>query len=574
MKKILTRIIPENTPVLHAHSLLQRIYAARGIKSPTELDYNLAALLPYQSLMGIEQAVKCLEEAYSLQQNVLIVGDFDADGATSTALAILALKSLGLKNVSYLIPNRFEFGYGLSPEIITVAAKQKPDLIITVDNGINSIAGVAEAKRLGIKVLITDHHLPSEDLPDAAAIINPVQNGDQFLSKNLAGVGVIFYLVIALRAHLRDCGWFEAQNMPVPNLAQFLDLVALGTIADVVKLDYNNRILVNYGLQLIRSGKCRMLIKAMFALGKRKLENISASDLSFFIAPRINAVGRLDDMSIGVEGLLTEDVERARACAKKLDCLNNERREIENEMTLQATRILDNLQMQNDLPLGLCIFEETWHQGVLGVLASRLKDKLNRPIIAFTAINETEIRGSARSIYGVHIREVLDNIAGKNPGLINRFGGHAMAAGLSLDRENYEVFAQIFAEEVAKYAKIANDLSGIIYTDGSLSADCLDITTAELLHNAGPWGEGFSEPLFFNEFILVDQRLVGQKHLKLILRTLATKQEINAIFFNVNPDKWPNFRCVKAKMVYRLDVNEYNGSRTLQLLIEELVQGN
>ena len=570
MKKIITRKVPENVPLLHQHPLLNRIYAARGVTSASELDYDLARLLPYNLLKGIQPAVECLAQALQEQQRVLIVGDFDADGATSTALAVLALKALGLKNISYLIPSRFDFGYGLTPEIVAVAAKQQPQLIVTVDNGITSVDGVKAAKTLGIKVLVTDHHLPGDELPEADAIVNPNQHGDQFLSKHLAGVGVIFYLMIAVRSHLRDIGWFASQNIPAPNLAQFLDLVALGTVADVVNLDHNNRVLVAQGLQRIRSGKCRMSIKALLAITKRNFENTLASDLGFVIAPRINAVGRLDDMSIGVECLLTEDVERARSIAKQLDALNNERRGIEEDMRRQAARILDDLQLQQDLPSGLCIFEETWHQGVLGILASRLKDKLHRPVIAFTAISETEIRGSARSIDSVHMRNVLNKISLQNPGLITRFGGHAMAAGLSLGRESYEMFVQVFATEVEQHMVLA-DLDGYAYTDGGLPAEYFNIATAELLRDSGPWGEGFPEPAFFDEFILVNQRLVGQKHLKLTLRPLETDQEVDAICFNINLNIWPNFRSAKAKLVYRLGINEYMGRRSLQLMVDELM---
>lgn len=570
MKKIITRKVPENIPLLHQNPLLNRIYAARGVTTPTELDYDLTRLLSYNSLNGIQAAVECLAQALQEQQRVLIIGDFDADGATSTALAVLALKSLGLKNISYLIPSRFDFGYGLTPEIVAVAAKQRPQLIVTVDNGISSIAGVKAANGLGIKVLVTDHHLPSDELPEAEAIVNPNQHGDQFSSKHLAGVGVIFYLMIALRSYLRDIGWFASQNIPTPNLAQFLDLVALGTVADVVNLDHNNRILVAQGLQRIRSGKCRMGIKALLAITKHNHESALASDLGFIIAPRINAVGRLDDMSIGVECLLTEDTERARSIAKQLDLLNNERRGIEEDMRRQANKILDDLQLEQNLPPGICIFEETWHQGVLGILASRLKDKLHRPVIAFTAISETEIRGSARSIGNVHIRNVLSKISLQNPGLITRFGGHAMAAGLSLERERYEIFAQTFATEVDQHI-VLEDLDGYAYTDGELPTEYLNIDTAELLRESGPWGESFAEPTFFGEFVLVNQRLVGQKHLKLTLRPAETDQEVEAICFNINPNIWPNFRITKVKIVYRLGINEYMGRRSLQLMVEELI---
>jgi single-stranded-DNA-specific exonuclease len=570
MKKIATRKAPENIPQLHQNSLLNRIYAARGVTDPSELDYDLTKLLPYNSLKGIKQAVECLAIALQEQHRILIVGDFDTDGATSTVLAVLALKAFGLKNVSYLIPNRFDSGYGLTPQIIETAEKQKIQLVITVDNGISSIDAVEAANKIGIKVLITDHHLPGDELPQACAIVNPAQHDDTFPSKNLAGVGVIFYLMLALRSHLRDINWFDTQNIPEPNMAQFLDLVALGTVADVVSLDHNNRVLVTQGLQRIRAGKCRLGIKALIAITKRRCENILASDLSFVVAPRINAVGRLDDMSIGVEGLLTEDAECARSVAKKLDSINNERRTIEEDMRRQAFRLLDNLQLNGDLPHGLCVFEETWHQGVLGILASRLKDKLHRPVIAFAATSETQIKGSARSVGNVHMRNILNTISTKNPGLITRFGGHAMAAGLSLARESYEEFTQHFATEVAQHLAL-EDLKGIVYTDGVLPAEYFNIATAELLRNAGPWGQNFPEPKFFGEFILVDQRLVGQKHLKLTLRTLENDQDIDAICFNIDPNIWPNFRCAQAKMVYRLNVNEYNGRRSLQLMVEEII---
>lgn len=570
MKKIIVRDVPENVAPLHQHPLLHRVYAARGVVDPIELNYDLKHLLPYSSLKGMEQAVACLTTALQEEQHVLIVGDFDADGATSTALAVLALRSLGLKQVSYLIPNRFEYGYGLSPEIVAVAALQKPDLIVTVDNGIASVDGVRAAKEAGIKVLITDHHLPGDILPEAAAIVNPSQKGDQFASKSLAGVGVIFYVMLALRSHLREIGWFIAQNIVEPNMAQFLDLVALGTIADSVTLDQNNRILVTQGLNRVRAGKCCLGIKALFAVTKRNYEKAAIYDFGFVVAPRINAAGRLDDMSLGVECFLTNDPVRARAIAKELSVMNDERREIEGEMQEQAVRALDTLQLDQDLPMGLCVFDESWHQGVLGILASRLKDKLHRPVIAFTAVNDHEFKGSARSIGNVHIREVLNTIATKYPHLITRFGGHAMAAGLTLTRENYEAFAHAFTEEVRRHMTL-EDLKGIVYTDGELAAEYFDITTAELLYASGPWGAGFTEPAFFGEFALAGQSLVAKKHLKLVLRHLTTNQEFNAIQFNINPDVWPNPRCAQAKVVYRLSINEYNGKRSLQLMVTDII---
>jgi len=570
MKKVITRNAPENIVLLHKHPLLNRIYAARGVTDPAEFDYDLKHLLSYASLKGIEQAVACLTIAIQEQQHVLIVGDFDADGATSTALAILALKAFGLKNISYLIPNRFEYGYGLTPQIVAVAAQKKPHLIVTVDNGIASIDGVKAANEVGIKVLITDHHLPGDSLPDACAIVNPSQKGDQFASKNLAGVGVVFYLMLALRTHLRNVGWFASQNIAEPNMAQFLDIVALGTVADSVILDRNNRILVTQGIKRIKDGKGRLGITALFAVAKRNYEKASVSDFGFVIAPRLNAAGRLDDMSLGVECLLTNDPVRARTIARELNALNDERREIAEDMQSQALRALDNLQLEQDLPPGLCVFEESWHQGVLGILAARLKDKLHRPVIAFAAISEDEIKGSARSVNNVHIRDVLSNIATKNPGLITRFGGHAMAAGLSLARENYEAFAQAFAKEVRQYLTL-EDLGGMIYTDGELPAEYFNMVVAELLQTAGPWGAGFTEPVFFGEFALAGQSIVGQKHLRLNLRHLETKQEVNAICFNVNANIWPNPRYSRAKVVYRLDINEYNNRRSLQLIISEII---
>ena len=572
MRKITSRTVPVDLPILHSDTLLHRIYAARGVTSSSELNYNLVKLLLYSELKGVQAAVACLTTAMQEQQRVLVVGDFDVDGATGTALAVLVLKSFGLKDVAYLVPNRFDFGYGLTPEIVAVAAKQQPQLIITVDNGIVDIDGVAAANALGIKVLITDHHLPGNDLPEACAIVNPNQDDDGFLSKNLAGVGVVFYLMVALRTHLKNIGWFAEQNIPMPNMAQFLDLVALGTVADLVNLDHNNRILVAQGIRRIREGNCRQGIKALMAVTGRTHEKILTADLGFVVAPRLNAVGRLDDMSLGVECLITEDCARARAIAQQLDALNNERREIEADMQRQAFRLLDTLQLEQKLPPGICVFEETWHQGVLGVLASRLKDKLNRPVIVFTAVNDTELKGSARSVAGLHMRDVLNNIAKRNPGLLTKFGGHAMAAGLSLARENYEQFAQNFALEVERL--MVSDLRGVVYTDGELTTEHFNLATAELLREAGPWGSGFPEPTFFGEFVLVEQRMVGQKHLKLILRPLTVDQEVDAICFNVNLNVWPNFRCTSAKMVYRLGVNEYRGRCSLQLIVQELVGCN
>ncbi|MDR1057054.1 MAG: single-stranded-DNA-specific exonuclease RecJ [Coxiellaceae bacterium] len=570
MRKIITRQVPANIAVLHQHPLLHRIYAARGVQKTSELEYDLKHLLHYSLLKGIEQGVELLIAALIEQKPILIIGDFDADGATSTALTVLVLKAFGFENISYLIPNRFEYGYGLTPEIVAVAVKKNPYLIVTVDNGISSIEGVRIANERGIKVLITDHHLPGSDLPDAGAIINPNQEGDKFVSKCLAGVGVVFYLMLALRARLREIDWFMRQSITEPNMAQFLDLVALGTIADSVILDYNNRILVTQGINKLKAGQGRLGINALLTVAKRNYIKATYYDCGFVIAPRLNAAGRLDDMSLGVECLLTEDPVCARKIAQELSNLNDERRDIEEDMQRQASRLIDNIRLEQDLPPGLCVFEESWHQGVLGILAGRLKDKLHRPVIVFTAVNENEIKGSARSVNNIHVRDILNNIAAKNPGLITRFGGHAMAAGLSLARENYEHFAQTFSDEV-KRCLSSEDIGGVIDTDGELPAEYFNLETAELLYTAGPWGAGFSEPIFFGEFALTRQLIVGTKHLRLVLRHLETKQEVDAICFNVDTDVWPNPRCATVKVVYRLSINEYNGRRDLQLIVNEMI---
>ena len=553
------------------HPLLQRIYAVRGIKTQQDCDYNLKHLLPFSQLRGITEAVHFLYNSLLQQQKILIIGDFDVDGATSTALAMLALRSLGFMHVTYLVPNRFEFGYGLTPEIVKAAAQQtpRPDVIITVDNGIASNDAVLLANELGIKVIITDHHLPaSEQLPAAVAIVNPNQYEDLFPSKNLAGVGVTFYLILALRAYLRDQQWFSQKNIAEPNMAQFLDLVALGTVADLVPLDHNNRILVQHGLERIKSGKCRLGLKMLLRLAGRDYEKIKVDDLVYTVAPRLNAAGRLDDMSLGVACLLSDGVEHVRALARELDGLNQERRTIEAGMQQQAMQALAQCQFaQQELPPALCVFNESWHQGVIGILASKLKERFHCPVAAFAQVSEEEIKGSLRSIEGLHIHDVLGNIAKKKPGLIVKFGGHAMAAGMSLRKADYPTFNNAFIDEVKEQLQ-TKALEHFVYTDGELPAEYFVLATAELLHAAGPWGQGFPEPLFDGIFDLVAQRVVGEKHLKMTLRLPETKQEIDAIYFNINTNIWPNFRADKVQAVYRLDVNEYNGRRSLQLMIK------
>jgi single-stranded-DNA-specific exonuclease len=568
MIKIRRRTQHEHVLPQGLHPVLQRVYCARGINSTNELERGLSHLLPYHTLKGIDQAVACLYQALQKNQHIMVIGDFDADGATSTAVAITALKNFGAKRVSYLVPNRFAYGYGLSPEIVQAAAASSPDLIITVDNGIASHAGVNLANSLGIEVLITDHHLPGDSLPAAVAIVNPNQPGDLFPSKSLAGVGVIFYLMLAFRAYLRELGWFANQGLALPNMAELLDLVALGTVADVVPLDKNNRILVHQGLLRIRAGQSRPGIMALLEIAKRDAHKITASDLGFAIGPRLNAAGRLDDMSLGIACLLAEQWAQARTFAQTLDELNQERRLIEADMQQQAFSVLDKLQLKTQgLPLGLCMFDEHWHQGVIGILASRLKDQFHRPVIAFALANEHELKGSARSIAGIHIRDVLDTIANQHPTLIQKFGGHAMAAGLSISKHNLAAFSQAFAEEVAKQVTEAQ-LCGEIFTDGELAADEVNLELAELIREAGPWGQSFPEPVFEGKFDLLDQRIVGGKHLKLTLAT--ADMQYDAIAFGIDTKLWPNHRARQISAVYRLDINEFNGRRSVQLVIEHL----
>ncbi|MCE3237583.1 MAG: recJ [Gammaproteobacteria bacterium] len=569
-KKIIKRTPPkENTLLPYYPAVLQRIYSSRGIESNTDLEYGLEKLLPYHTFLGINEAVACLFNALKNQKNILIVGDFDVDGATSTAVAIRALRSFGAKRINFLVPNRFAFGYGLTPELVQVAAEDfKPDLIITVDNGIASHAGVLAAKTLGIQVIITDHHLAAETLPVADAIVNPNQANDFFPSKSIAGVGVIFYVMLALRRYLSDCGWFTQQNIPEPNMSHLLDLVALGTVADVVPLDHNNRLLVHQGLRRIRAGRCVPAIIALLELGGRDLKRVVATDLGFVVAPRLNAAGRLDDMSLGIESLLCDDLARARERVKVLDELNKERRVIEQDMQEQALRFLHNIPLdQKKLSRGICLFDPAWHQGVIGILAARIKDRFHRPVIAFALANDTELKGSARSIPGVHIRDVLAHIDMKYPRLIEKFGGHAMAAGLTLSRASFADFSRIFNDVVSTQLP-EEDLQHIILSDGELNSSELTVETAEILREAGPWGQAFPEPLFEGVFQVLEQRLVAGKHLKMIL----SKENIiiDAIAFNIDSTEWPNHRCVHINIAYRMDINEFQNKRKVQFIVEHL----
>ena len=549
------------------HPRLKQIYADRGVDDAAQLNRSAKALLHYDQLQGVEKAVSLLVEAIAHNKKIIVVGDFDADGATSTALSMMSLRMMGSNKHDYLVPNRFNFGYGLSPEIVEVAAQQQAEVIMTVDNGIACFAGVEKAKSLGITVIVTDHHLAAESLPIADAIVNPNQPGCGFLSKNLAGVGVAFYLMLALRAELKSNGWFEQQGLSVPNLATLLDLVALGTVADVVPLDDNNRILVHQGLQRIRSDKCRPGIQAIIDVADRQRSRLVASDLGFVVGPRLNAAGRLDDMSLGIECLMTDDPARARQIAVQLDSLNRERREIEGSMQQEAVKALEGLNLEESaLPFGLVLYQADYHQGVIGILAGRIKDKYYRPTIAFAHQDDNTLKGSARSIPGLHIRDLLEEINSRYPDIIDKFGGHAMAAGLSLPLKNLSAFEQVF-HQIAEENLKDKPLAGELISDGELQAEDFTLDFAQCLKEAGPWGQGFPEPLFDGEFQLMDQRLVGSKHLKMMVKH-ESGVLIDAIAFNVDLSLWPNAQCNHVNMAYKLDINEFRGRTSLQLMVE------
>jgi len=557
-------------------ALLQRIYTARGLNCDADLEHTLAKLPKPTELKGIETAVQLLVVALGQQQSVLIVGDFDCDGATSTTVAMLALRAMGLQNLNYLVPNRFEYGYGLTPEIVELAAQNKPDLIVTVDNGISSIAGVALANKLGIKVLVTDHHLPGTESPDAAAIVNPNQHGCSFPSKNLAGVGVIFYLLSALRAQLRQNNWFVEQGLAEPNMASYLDIVALGTVADVVALDDVNRQLVYQGLQRIRAGKTRPGILALLAVAGKDYRKAVASDFGFAVGPRLNAAGRLDDISHGIECLLTDRPELAREYAQELDGLNRDRKLIETDMQREALTLVDKIQLDGELPWGVCLYDPNWHQGVVGLLASRIKERFYRPTIAFARADDSgsgenvEIKGSARSIPGLHIRDALDVVATMHSGLLTKFGGHSMAAGLTIFERDYPAFKQAFDAEVRRQLTI-DDLQAEILTDGELSEADLTLEMAFMLRDGGPWGQHFPEPLFDGDFEVVSRRVVGEKHLKMVLRKGSVS--VDAIAFNVDEALLLNQSLQSIRCAYQLDVNEWRGNQTVQLLVNTLELG-
>ncbi|WP_339522583.1 single-stranded-DNA-specific exonuclease RecJ [Pseudomonas sp. EA_35y_Pfl2_R111] len=566
--RIESRPLPATLPDLGAlPPLLTRLYAARGVQSAAELDKGLARLIPYQQLKGMGAAVELLVQGLQQGQRMLIVGDFDADGATASTVGVLGLRMLGAAHVDYLVPNRFEYGYGLTPEIVAVALEREPQLLITVDNGISSVEGVAAAKTAGLTVLVTDHHLPGAELPAADAIVNPNQPGCEFPSKALAGVGVMFYVLLALRARLREMGWFTVQR-PEPNLGELLDLVALGSVADVVPLDANNRILVHQGLARIRAGRARPGLRAILEVAGRDHRRITSTDLGFILGPRLNAAGRLDDMALGIECLLCEDEALARDMAVQLDQLNQDRKAIEQGMQREALAQLKDLPLE-DMPFGLCLFEADWHQGVIGILASRMKERYHRPTIAFADAGDGVLKGSARSVPGFHIRDALDAVAAKHPALISKFGGHAMAAGLSLPQTNFGAFAAAFDAEVRRQL-CEDDLTGRLLSDGALSIEEFHLPLAKELRNAGPWGQHFPEPLFHGVFQLVQQRVVGERHLKVVLKSECGSVQLDGIAFGVDRDIWPNPTVRWVELAYKLDVNEYRGQESVQLLIAHI----
>ena len=577
--KMAIEYLPDTIP-----ESIRQIYASRGVESAQQLELKVSNLqgLNLQksntddSLKGLDDACRLLHTALINNTNIIVVGDFDADGATSTALMMVALTLMGSTNHSFLVPNRFEYGYGLTPEIVDLAAEQGAQMLVTVDNGISCVAGVNRAKELGLQVLVTDHHLPGHELPKADAIVNPNQVGCSFPSKSLAGVGVAFYLMLALRSHLREKNYFIEHHVNEPNIAQLLDLVALGTVADVVSLDVNNRILVDQGLKRIRAGQTRPGIQALIEVAKKNQQRLVASDFGFALGPRINAAGRLDDMSYGINCLLAPDLTSARAMAAELDDLNKARREIEQGMQAEAETIFKQLAFSSDnLPNAIALYQQDWHQGVIGIVAGRLKEKFHRPCIVFAKgsdvdlidISQQEIKGSARSIPGLHIRDLLEHIDSQHPDLILKFGGHAMAAGLSIKQHNFEKFQTLFNELAGKWLK-AEDLQSIILSDGELILNDLTLEFAEQLREAGPWGQNFPEPLFDDTFTLVQQRIVGEKHLKLLVEKQG--EVFDAIAFNIDIKAWPNTQAKKVHLAFRLDVNEFRGKRTVQLMVDNM----
>ncbi|ASM52914.1 MULTISPECIES: single-stranded-DNA-specific exonuclease RecJ [Pseudoalteromonas] len=551
----------------HLHPVIKQIYATRNVSHADELNNSAATLHDFKLFKDMDKACDLLIEALHAQSHILIVGDFDADGATSTATLMQGLAMFGFAHLDYLVPDRFSLGYGLSPALAAQIVQLKPDLVITVDNGISCIAGIDIVKAANIKVLVTDHHLQGETLPNADAIVNPNRHDCSFPSKSIAGVGVAFYLLIALRSTLREQNHFAQQ--PMPNLADLLDIVALGTVADVVALDANNRTLVHQGLARIRSGKTRPGITALIEVANRNASRLSASDFGFSLAPRLNAAGRLDDMSLGIACLLSTDINQARRIASELDSLNFARREIEQGMQHEAQAVLDKLAFNDDnIPDAICLYQEDWHQGVIGILAGRLKEKYHRPTVIFAGGENGEIKGSCRSIEGLHIRDLLEGLSTADPHLISKFGGHAMAAGLSINEQQFSEFKHAF--DTAVSAQLSEESKRcIVFTDGELPNECFTMDFAQQLKQAGPWGQQFPEPVFEHTFELIQQRIVGEKHLKLVLKHQSGRL-VDAIAFGIDLKEWPDNNAQFVKAAYQLDINEFRGKFTLQLIIREL----
>ena len=573
MVKIKRRIVPDCNDLdnIGLSALIQRLYLSRGIKTPKQIDYRLKHLHTQQQLSGIKKAAEIVINAIEKNRKIVIVGDFDADGATATALSLRAIKAFGHSNIDFLVPNRFDFGYGLSPQLIPILKSMQTELIITVDNGISSLSGTQAAIDADMQVIITDHHLPAADLPIADAIVNPNLHGDEFPSKHLAGVGVVFYLLAEIRSQLSKSGWFDQHNIKPPNLAQWLDIVALGTVADMVSLDANNRILVTEGINRIKAGRTVAGIKALLKIANKEISKTNTETFGFVIAPRLNAAGRLEDMSIGIELLTTDDEDKAFMLAQELDSINQQRKEIQAEMQTLADSIVKELDHIKKLPDGVCLYHKDWHQGVVGLLASKIKEKTNRPVIAFAPENDTSdiLKGSARSINGFHIRDALVAIETSHPTLMQKFGGHAMAAGLSIKQENYQQFRQVF-DQLVTATLTEEQRQHTIETDGELESMTLCIAVAEELQQHGPWGQNFPTPLFDGWFNIIDKKEVGTGHTKLTLQTQDFSKRIGAIAFGIHPNAF-KAEGHKNQITYRLDINEFRGRRNLQLIVQDIV---
>lgn len=565
------RIIPHDVILSNAiHPLLQRIYKARGITTDTQLDHSTQALLNYKELSDIDKGTQILYQAVAEQKKIFIVGDFDADGATSTALIITALKKFGVHNVDYIIPDRFEDGYGLSISVVKKTIAKQAELIITVDNGVSAVEAVDYAKQHGIQVIITDHHLSPPILPKADAIINPNLPDCHFGSKNLAGVGVTFYFMLAFRALLREKEWFKINKLPEYNLANLLDLVALGTVADVVELDQNNRILVQQGLLRIRSGRCCEGIKSLIRQTKRNQQQLNTQDLSYYLSPRINAAGRMENMSLGVELLLAENEAKANQLAETLESLNIERKNVEQNMYQEALFFIEDLEKNTqEIPNSFVIHHEEFHQGVIGILSSRIKERFYRPVISFANTDDGYLKGSGRSISEIHLRDILEKIHMRAPNLMTCFGGHAMAAGLTIPEKNLTEFKQYFDDEITQALDNIR-LENIIETDGNIDKVFLNYDTANILRNSGPWGTNFPEPVFDGIFLLHQQKLIANKHLKLVLEPIDGGPLVNAIAFNIDLNHWPDQSIKKVKIAYNLEVDEFRGNTSINLLIRYL----